>query len=488
MTRAIIYARVSSPKQSTPDKPSIEDQVTSCKDLIETKGWELIDTITEVHTAEEMDRPGLNNVLKLARSGVRHVVVWDTSRFMRNLNFAQMVQAMVQLAGASLHFIKQPELGDELADSIMRTFHYAADQIENEKRKERTLKGRKRVLRKGKWIFQTPFGYNLENGKVEVNTSEVAALRTLVSLYLDGHTNAAIIAHLDREGHPTRRGKRWSVGTLARILRNSEIYARGELRAQMKGEVFTHTVKPLLSRQTVTAIKDKRKANKSDRTPRPSRDFLLRGLLTSACGRLFQAKSWWKTGRKSRGANYRCPVPSKEHHKDCARSVGAVTAEEYVMKVIRSTFLDEDAGYAWIRITSNMLQDNRAETDETIAHAEAQLRRLENERLNLDRQLVRGAIDERNHGLLTTENAGEIVIYETQLEDARARLGAAQDVEEFERRANGFVDRGAELSMTPEGRIELCHALIEKVFVSRDPDGTPHFKLVWKMSVNSSVS
>ncbi|MCH8339289.1 MAG: recombinase family protein [Chloroflexi bacterium] len=160
--RCVIYTRVSSKGQAAGGKTSLADQERSCRILADERGWQVLEVVQDKLTGTNADRPGLTRVRKLVETGeVNHVVVWDTGRFMRDLNLAQLVQAELKIAGAEIHFLEQPRTGNDLADAIMRTINYATDQMENDKRRVRTLPKRLDALRAGRWIFPPPYGYRL---------------------------------------------------------------------------------------------------------------------------------------------------------------------------------------------------------------------------------------------------------------------------------------------------------------------------------------
>ncbi|MCH8339288.1 MAG: recombinase family protein [Chloroflexi bacterium] len=294
--------------------------------------------------------------------------------------------------------------------------------------------------------------------------AEAETLLLVYRLYLDGHPNSAIVAHLEREGRPTRYGRPWNAGTLARLITNADSYL-GELRTTMAGETFTHGVEPLIDRVTVKLLQDRRAENTSHRGPRAAgpTDHLLRTLLTCTCDRTWQSKRDPRTGR----LYYRCPNSKAERTADCGRSVGDRVVREHVWSIIFDNLIAEDAGHMFVRFTGNQLEANRDEIEAEVAEAERLLRQFDKERLNLDRQLVKGAISETNHARLTSELDGELVILTAQLADPQERQSAAVDVEAYEEQAGGFVYRAMELSVTPEGRQTLCRALIENVLVTR---------------------
>lgn len=172
----------------------------------------------------------------------------------------------------------------------------------------------------------------------------------------------------------------------------------------------------------------------------------------------------------------------------CGNTVGARRVEEHVWSLIFDSILAEDAPRSWIRVTAGVLREDRGDAEAAVVEFERLLRGLATERLNLDRQLVREAITEANHAALAAENTGERVVVEAQLAEASARLEAAADVDAWEDQAHTFVDRAAELSVTPAGRLEIHRALIRSVLVWRGEDGEAHFDVDWRVNVTEPAT
>ena len=361
------------------------------------------------------------------------------------------------------------------------------DQIGNEKRRKRTLPRRLEALRAGRWIFPPPFGYRLEDGRVLVDEGEAETLRTVFDLYLEGRSHRDIANHLERTGRRTRYGRgRWNERTFARLITNAGTYAAGELRVTMAGESFAHPVEPLIDRATVRRLGARRRRNTSYRggsVPELT-EFTLRGLVKCTCARVWESK----LDNRYRRRYYRCPLRSPDRSPTCGNTVGARRVEEHVWSLIFDSILAEDAPRSWIRVTAGVLREDRGDAEAAVVECERLLRGLATERLNLDRQLVREAITEANHAALAAENTGERVVVEAQLAEASARLEAAADVDAWEDQAHTFMDRAAELSVTPAGRLEIHRALIRSVLVWRGEDGEAHFDVDWRVNVTEPAT
>ena len=497
--KCVIYVRVSSRSQGTEDRTSLADQEATCRALASDRGWDVLEVVQDRRTGTDPDRPGLNKVLELVERGAAtHVLVWDTSRLMRDLNYAQLAQARIQIAGATLHFVQQPATGNDLADAIMRTINYSQDQISNEKRTAATQPKRLEALARGEWIYPAPYGYQkVEGGGLEVNPAEAAVVVRLYELYAEGEPNRGLLAHLNSEPPGTvdgvqmtryqKRRKigsgRWGGGTLARLLSNHRLYSRGELEVTMSGETFTFDPEPIVDQALATQVAERRASNTSPNRGRPKHAYMLSGLPTCACGRVWASKT---DSRTIRGV-YRCPNIAAERHTDCARSVGAKTAEAAVWEVIWDTFLDEESTYSWTRLTLDALDADRGTIEADRDQASAELSRVASARAEAVRLATTGVITESDLKSELADLDAERSLAEGLLSKAEVKLRALDSSSGFVDVAVEYFARARAETGSQAARRGLCHALIDHVLVTRDADG-PHFDVRWREELRIPAS
>lgn len=87
---------------------------------------------------------------------------------------------------------------------------------------ERTREAMQHKRSQGERVGNIQYGYRLaDNGRLEPNPAEQAALDDLRTLRNDGHTLRAVAAELNTRGHRTRRGSPWRLESVVRALRRS---------------------------------------------------------------------------------------------------------------------------------------------------------------------------------------------------------------------------------------------------------------------------
>jgi hypothetical protein len=66
--------------------------------------------------------------------------------------------------------------------------------------------------------------------------SDLPAVRALLRPHADGHPASAVLARVDREGHPTRYDGQWNAGALAQLVTNADVCPAGRLMVESQGE------------------------------------------------------------------------------------------------------------------------------------------------------------------------------------------------------------------------------------------------------------
>lgn len=202
-----IYTRVSTRAQSE-DGASLDTQLEECRALADELGLEVVSEFTDTATGTARSkkvRPGYFAMMAAVRSGAaHHVIAWKEDRLYRGFGvvpFYELVEEL-KLTPKRVHVVH----GNW--DRKMMLLMAGIAQVELEDIKLRTIAGRKRSLREGKWIFPPPFGYELVDGALLVNAAEAAALVEMLTLYSSGIPHTAVRSHLEKgtSRYPLRQG------------------------------------------------------------------------------------------------------------------------------------------------------------------------------------------------------------------------------------------------------------------------------------------
>lgn len=229
--KAAIYTRVSTKEQSE-EGTSLQSQKEACCNKAHELGYEVPDEyiFLEDWSGADLDRPQLSKARNLIRQReIKALICYSTDRLARNPIHIAIVAEECQKRGIELMFITEPLDNSPEGQLISYVKGYAA-QIEREKIKERTMRGRKARAEKG----MLPTGgvnlygyiYNKETGHRDINDYEASLVRTMFNWLVEDRISVSeICRRLMDHGIPAPKGgTRWGVSTVRRILRNPVYY------------------------------------------------------------------------------------------------------------------------------------------------------------------------------------------------------------------------------------------------------------------------
>jgi DNA invertase Pin-like site-specific DNA recombinase len=182
------------------------------------------------------DRPGLVTALALIRDGKADgLIVRDLDRLARAVSVQEAVLAEVWGSKSSTVFTSVPpqEVPRDDPDDPMRTamrqmrgvFH----ELDRRLIAKRLRDGRNaKAANGGHATGSPPYGWRVDkpspanpNGALVPEPAEQRALACMMALHRDGKSTREIASLLAAEGHPTKRGGRWTSPVVARILQRA---------------------------------------------------------------------------------------------------------------------------------------------------------------------------------------------------------------------------------------------------------------------------
>ncbi len=229
--RAAIYVRVSTDEQAQ-EGYSLNAQKEILTNYCISQAWSISKIYNDDgYSGRNVKRPAYTQMIKESDTWDVILVV-KMDRIHRNSrNFMEMME---ELDSNGKMFVSSSEaldttnaLGRFVVDMIQRIA-----QLESEQIGERTYMGMREKAEnlendnsnKKTMGFNPPFGYNLDNGNLEVISSELDIVENIFFQYYDGRTIDEICKNLNDEEKLTRKGNIWNVYNLRNILHNP-IYA-----------------------------------------------------------------------------------------------------------------------------------------------------------------------------------------------------------------------------------------------------------------------
>lgn len=228
--RAITYARISTDMQS---ETSIQEQTRRCKQYVEMKGWEFVDSFEDVGTGMNTEREGFQELMdRIEEWDV--VVAFKLDRFHRSSTNAQAWAS--ELNNIGKNFVALDIDVDTTSAMGMAVFRIitALNQMEVEVTRERTVMGLVAKQNSGKWVGKPPYGYDSayantgdagDKGVLLVNKAEADVVKIIFDQSAAGKTTTEIADFLIENGIRTRTNKlSWASATIGGILNNKEFY------------------------------------------------------------------------------------------------------------------------------------------------------------------------------------------------------------------------------------------------------------------------
>lgn len=405
MIRAIIYCRVSTRAQQD-EGTSLDSQAEACTAFAVERGLTAIRTLSEVYSGAYFhDRPLLNELRDAMRRGeLDAIVFYAIDRLSRNVAHLAILSEECERYGVELLCVTE-DFDRSAEGTLLRSVKAYTAEIEREKIRERTLRGRRTKAQSGKLVCgMSPYGYrDTPDGRVIVE-DEAEIIRDIFDRFLAGQSTYAIQNALNDAGVPTpsRRGGVWHHTGITRILRN-EIYCgrsyafrTQKVTQSIKGirrssstvrdrtewiELPEGTTPAILSTQSFDAVQAKLDQNRrSLRRGKPESYLMRQRIVCGECGRKLrgeQVGTNWKA--------YRCVpyVPSQK----CGNSVLKASVVESAVWERVSQIISQP------QVVRDILSesDNQAQRKELAGELQRQMSAVQRLEGEIKRLVERGA-------------------------------------------------------------------------------------------------
>ena len=234
--KAALYLRVSTGPQT--EGTSLAGQLLACRQKAEQLGAEVVGVFEDVQSgADYSDRTALQNALsQIERGEADTLIIYDMTRYSRDLGHQQLIKKRVMGAGARLEFATF-DVGDLNSAEAHLSFGVRGVFAEYERlnTRDRTMRGRVRRAHDGiqPQRAMRPFGYDLvtkrdvmerrfaleQLGHYVVRDDEARWVREMFERFARGESLNQVRKWLSLEGPPSpRKGTQWGAATVRRML------------------------------------------------------------------------------------------------------------------------------------------------------------------------------------------------------------------------------------------------------------------------------
>lgn len=199
------YTRVSTAMQT--DGYSLDAQKARMKAFADFSDYEIVGTYEDAGKSGKSieGRLEFNRMMediKSGKDGVSFVLVFKLSRFGRNAADVLSTLQIMQDFGVNLICVEDGIDSSKDAGKLMISVLSAVAEIERENIRVQTMEGRIQKAREGKWNGGfAPYGYQLIDGKLQINEEEAEAIRVIFDQYVHTDIGANGVAkYLENRG------------------------------------------------------------------------------------------------------------------------------------------------------------------------------------------------------------------------------------------------------------------------------------------------
>ena len=315
--RAILYCRVSTEDQER-EGTSLQTQLEACRNYCKEEGYQVAEQFSETMSGLTLDRPKLDALRDLVRSGqIDIVVVNSLKRLSRNPNHGVIIQNEFEKHHVTLEAVTETVDGSRVGKLMTYIRQWASEQ-EIEDFKDRSRRGKKARATQGKIPhggFARLYGYdyNKTSKKRVINETEAYWVKQMYGwLVSDGLSTNAITYRLRELNAPTKHSRYWNRSSVIQILKNpaytGKTYAftfhqgTNKRKPQSEWIEIPDATPALITEELFQAAQKQLELNYKGAKRNVKRQYLLRGhLYCRQCGHAY-------CGRVDRVTRYyRCP-------------------------------------------------------------------------------------------------------------------------------------------------------------------------------------
>ncbi len=421
---------------------------------------------TFLDAASQSESQGFRQMLEFVRTQSSHGFLLVAVSDLLNLGGAptEAVRRYFQMVSLGVPIVSLND-GADLAVDLLQIW---SRHRSNGSVGERVKAAMRRKAVKGEVLGRPPYGYRVgTRRRLVIVTEEGSVVRYIFRLYLkDGLGIRRIARRLNEEQLRTRKGGLWSMVTVRDILRNRAYvgtYSRFGVRVPA-----SHA--PLISQEDFHCVQEQLDQRRPVTESRKMSPFLLSGITYCGyCGNkmigVTRKQRWRRSDGTTRTAQYRYyQCESRTNRSLCDyHTRRAEDLEEEVRSGLKSR------GTIRSRAAGNGTQ--------TVAEAEAQIRRLRDKARRLDRRLeeclesaLSGRLNPEKLRLLGSSIAGEQLQLEDKLLEshrlAELRVTEAQRQRQRDQVLRRLRDDWA--SLTFGERRELIRKALDRIVVKDD--------------------
>jgi site-specific DNA recombinase len=216
--KAIGYIRVSSEDQAR-DGVSLEAQEAKIRAYADFKDLELVGIIEDDISAKNLNRPGVQKVLEMAKGKeIQAIVVHKLDRMFRSTIDALETTKKFDSWGINFHSILENLDSQSAMGRFFFTLTAALAEMERGIIAERTKAALNHKKSQGRIYGQVPYGFKREGDNLCLDEAEEEAVKLILELRNEGWNYSRIARELNGLGYKTKCGGGYFPQTVKNII------------------------------------------------------------------------------------------------------------------------------------------------------------------------------------------------------------------------------------------------------------------------------
>ncbi|GHU59728.1 hypothetical protein AGMMS49975_27620 [Clostridia bacterium] len=457
MRQTVLYMRMSTDRQEN----SVDSQRNILAPYAKNNGMEIvheyIDSGISGRSADK--RPAFLQMIDDSANGnFDTVLIYDSSRFARNLAESIVYKKILEKNGVTLVSATEPTLDDDTA-LITDALFGAMNEMFSRKLSKNVKRGMRHTAELG--IYQTipPFGYTKKSGDthLSVDASESKIVKCIFEDYLKGTSIWKITRNLDDMGIRTRKGNKFRPIIITKMLRN-KVYIGYTIFKDIVNE-STHPA--IIDDDTFAKIQDKLDLayanHRANARPHEKTLHWLTGILKCRdCGCNMYYRSGTNSSPQFRSPQFRCSSYARADCKTC-NTISCKKLEKHIINYLSEISKDIEI-VKTIKITKRpTIGDEKTVIQEKIRKLSAKKERAKQGYLN-------GILDANESKIICSD-------CDTQLAKLESDLAAIDvpvtDYTELQQKILNLCNTLSSDAFTKDEKQIAIREVVEKILVDR---------------------
>jgi len=219
--RAAIYTRVSTEDQAK-EGFSLDAQLDKLKSYCKARDWIIAEEyVDDGYSGRNVKRPAYSKMMEELDKW-ELLLVFKMDRIHRNSkNFMLMMEFLNKNDKEFVSMSESFDTSTAMGRFVMNILQLVA-QLESEQIGERVYDGMAQKARMASGVlgFNIPYGYNYNDGILQINQEEAMVVKDIYSKYKEGKSMGEIAKMLQNSKIPTKKGGIWAKKTISTILKN----------------------------------------------------------------------------------------------------------------------------------------------------------------------------------------------------------------------------------------------------------------------------